>query len=141
MIKELGPGVDITCMFKFLNNCTEDTNLVIGRLAIFHFWAVSENYIVVIGASIPTLSPLWRRAIRNTSDLRSYEMYGNDRSKGQSVTIVGQRRSTSNIQKTVSDTDLNSRGYSNASQEHILESEIVKTVVVDVSYSDHGTLT
>lgn len=68
-------------------------------------------------------------------------MYGNDRSKGQSVTIVGQRRSTSNIQKTVSDTDLNSRGYSNASQEHILESEIVKTVVVDVSYSDHGTLT
>ncbi|KAF8854037.1 hypothetical protein BDZ45DRAFT_628217 [Acephala macrosclerotiorum] len=123
MIKELGPGVDIT-----------------WRLAVFSLWAVSENYIVIIGASIPTLSPLWRRGMRNASDLRSYEMYGNNDSRGRTVNIVGQSRSASNVQKTVANTNSTSRGYSSTSQEHILESEIVRTTVVDVSYSDPGKL-
>ena len=121
-------------------NFTEDTNLIIGRLAVFHIWAVSENYIVIVGASIPTLSPLWRRGKQNTSDLRGYEMYGNNDSKGRNISIVGQGRSTSNVQKTVANTDSTSPGHSNTSQEHILESEIVRTIVVDVSYSDHGKL-
>lgn len=67
-------------------------------------------------------------------------MYGNNDSKGRNISIVGQGRLTSNVQKTVANTDSTSPGYSNTSQEHILESEIVRTIVVDVSYSDHGKL-
>jgi hypothetical protein len=117
-------------------NICGDTDFVPGRLAVFHEWAVSENYIVIIGASIPTISCLWRRGRRSPSEQLSYEMYG-ENSGGRTVSRVGVR-SMSNTQKTVANTDSITPGYSSTSQEHILEpekSDIVRTVALDVSYS------
>lgn len=104
---------------------------------MFHIWAVSEGYIVIIGASIPTLAPLWRRRKRTASDLRSYEMYGNGRSRSRTVIKGGESQAVSNVQKTVLEAGSPSPGYSSTSQEHILapeKDEILRTVVVDVSY-------
>jgi len=139
MTKDLGPGTDITCTFRLLKHLGRYL-LIIGRLAVFHLWAVSENYIVITGASIPTLSPLWRRKKPNSSDLRGYEMYGNNRSGAScSVSRAGTGRVNSKVQNTVVDMDPASPGYSSTSQELILESkksEIIKTTEVEVSYSD-----
>ena len=118
-------------------NICGDTDFVLGRLAVFHLWAVSENYIVIIGASIPTISRLWRRGRRSPSEQLSYEMYRENSSKGRTVSRVGVL-SMSDAQKTVANTDSITPGYSSTSQEHILEpekSDIVRTVVEDVSYS------
>ncbi len=104
---------------------------------MFHIWAVSESYIVIIGASIPTLAPLWRRGKRTTSDLHNYEMYGNGQSRSRTATKGGKSQAVSNVQKTVVEAGSPSPGYSSTSQEHILgpeKDEILRTVVVDVSY-------
>jgi hypothetical protein len=104
---------------------------------VFHIWAVSESYIVIIGASIPTLAPLWRRGKRTTSDLHNYEMYGNGQSRSRTATKGGKSQAVSNVQKTVVEAGSPSPGYSSTSQEHILgpeKDEILRTVVVDVSY-------
>jgi len=117
-------------------NICGDTDFVLGRLAVFHLWAVSENYILIIGASVPTISTLWRRGRRSPIEQLSYEMYGENISRGRTVSRVGVR-SMSNAQKTLANTDSITPGYSTTSQEHILEpeeSDIARTVVVDVSY-------
>jgi hypothetical protein len=115
-----------------------DTDFVLGRLAVFHLWAVSENYIVIIGASIPTISCLWRRGRRSASEQLSYEMYGENNTGGRTISRVGVR-SMSNTQTTIANSNsIPTPDYSSTSQEHILEpekSDIVRTVVVDVSYS------
>jgi hypothetical protein len=105
---------------------------------VFHIWAVSEGYIVIIGASIPALAPLWRRGKRTASDLRSYEMYGNGQSRSQTAIRGGKSQTVSNVQKTVVEAGSPLPGYSSISQEHILapeKDEIVRTVVVDLSYT------
>jgi hypothetical protein len=37
------------------------THISIGGLVKLHYWAVAENYIVIIAASIPLLNPLVKR--------------------------------------------------------------------------------
>jgi hypothetical protein len=56
---------------------------------------------------------------------------------------VGKSGPYPDAQKTIVIAESPSPGYSSTSQEHILEpdkSDIVRTVVVDVSYADHSRL-
>jgi hypothetical protein len=62
-----------------------DTNLSIGSIVMFLLWAVSEEYIVIIGASIPSLCPLVRRAKRSSTYHRTYEMHRIDHSKSKAL--------------------------------------------------------
>jgi hypothetical protein len=99
----------------------EDTELNTGRLAIFHVWAVSENYIVIIGASIPTLTALWRRAVGSKTYQQSYEMYGSHRASRRSFVAVEDGRPISDTQKSNHNTRQGPIRDDNTSQEHILE--------------------
>jgi len=74
MIKEIGETTDPTCMFGFSQQYSEqDTKLNAGGLASFSLWAVTESYIVIIGASIPTLGALFRNRKRFTIRQHNYE--------------------------------------------------------------------
>ena len=107
---------------------------------MFSGWAVSENYVVIIGASIPTLSPLRAMGKRSTTAQQSYQMYGSSRSgRGRLSKRTGLDRSISGAQEPINHPGLTSPSDLTTSQEHILtpqDSDIIKTVVYDVSYSN-----
>ena len=107
---------------------------------MFSGWAVSENYVVIIGASIPTLSPLRAMGKRSATVQQSYQMYGSGRSeRGRLSKRTGLDRSISGAQEPINHSGLTSPSDLSTSQENILtpqDSDIIKTVVYDVSYSN-----
>jgi len=86
MIKEIGETDDLTCMFGL---STQGLRRILkfdaGKLASFSIWAATESYIVVIGASIPTLSALFRRGKRSATSQRGYDMGGSHYTRREDV--------------------------------------------------------
>jgi hypothetical protein len=62
MIKEIGETTDPTCMFALsTQHYQQDTKIDAGGMAHFSLWAVTESFVVIIGASVPTLGAFFRK--------------------------------------------------------------------------------
>ncbi|KAK4031322.1 hypothetical protein C8A01DRAFT_21439 [Parachaetomium inaequale] len=65
-IKVLGEGVDVT-----------------WNIVPFLIWAVSEGFIIIIAASVPSLCPLVRKRRRTSTYQRTYEMDGSEQQRSK----------------------------------------------------------